>query len=122
MKNHQKLYFDKYLSNNMSVKLMFYGYLLVALTKSLNFLKMLKNLMKISAKQSDFFFQNGELARNETANFEEWYRLLQWRISEVANIEGDEFRGIPVPKCKNAKKLEILFRGWREKYSQQGLE
>ena len=58
----------------MSVELKFYEYLLVTPTKLLNFVKMLKNIMKITAKYTDFFFQNGELARNEAANFEEWYR------------------------------------------------
>ena len=46
----------------MSVELKFYGYLLVTLTKLLNFVKMLKNIMKIAAKQTDF--------------------LKKWRISE----------------------------------------
>ena len=39
----------------MSVELKFYGYSLVTLTKWLNFVKMLKNIMKITAKQTDFF-------------------------------------------------------------------
>ena len=41
-------------------------------------------------------FQKLRICETESANFEEWYRKVQLRICETANIEDCEYRGIPV--------------------------